>query len=358
MTRSAPSGADVALIAALADRGLDVSPYQLERWRTAGLVPRNHRRALGRGKGSTSELDAAAVDQAAALAGRARQGRAMPGCHIIERFAAGQRLEATRVRAAFHAFLDRISRKLAVDAGSDDRGWQARYDAARKISRNVTHVSWQGLIDAANETPERPAPSPAEERAGARAMFRVLADATETTADELLQAFGTFGKVAGHDVEQLITAHREAELAGTDDWDTLAHALSLPRYRQILNATSIEALQRSATAVYTAMALQGMITLMGMWPVLASRTGAIDTVPSPLREVGPAVVNAMTGDPMWRQWGIYQGVMNPRSTVLPLAMSTLGVLMLPGMLANVEGYSARLQGLAHQLTAAASPTEP
>ena len=189
-------------------------------------------------------------------------------------------------------------------------------------------------------------------------MFRVLADATETTAEELLQAFGTFGKVAGHDVEQLITAHREAELAGTDDWDTLANALSLPRYRQILNATSIETLQRSATAVYTAMALQGMITLMGMWPVLASRTGAIDTVPSPLREVGPAVVNAMTGDPMWRQWGIYQGVMNPRSTVLPLAMSTLGVLMLPGMLANVEGYSARLQGLAHQLTAAASPTEP
>ena len=279
MTRSAPSGADVALIAALADRGLDVSPYQLERWRTAGLVPRNHRRALGRGKGSTSELDAAAVDQAAALAGRARQGRAMPGCHIIERFAAGQRLEETRVRAAFHAFLDRISRKLAVDAGSDDRGWQARYDAARKISRNATYVSWQGLIDAANETPERPALSPAEERAGARAMFRVLADATETTAEELLQAFGTFGKVAGHDVEQLITAHREAELAGTDDWDTLANALSLPRYRQILNATSIETLQRSATAVYTAMALQGMITLMGMWPVLASRTGAIEHCP-------------------------------------------------------------------------------
>jgi hypothetical protein len=320
-------------------------------------VPRNHRRSLGRGKGSTSELDDAAVDRAAALAERARQGRAMLGCHIIERFARGQQLEEARVRAAFRAILDRVSRKLAVNAGNDDRGWQARYDSARKTSRNATLVSWQGLIDAANETSESPGPSPAEERAGAHAVFRALADATETTADELLGAFGAFGKVARNDVDQLIKAYREAELAGTDDWDTLAHALSLDRYREILDATSIGVLQRSAVAVFTAMALPGMITFMGMWPVLASRTGAIDTVPPPLRDVGPALVSAMTDDPMWEQWGAYQGVVNPRSIVLPLAMSTLGILMLPGMLASVEAYSDRLQGLAQQLTAAASPTD-
>lgn len=163
--------------------------------------------------------------------------------------------------------------------------------------------------------------------------------------------------MARHDVEQLIKAYREAELAGTDDWDTLAHALSLDRYREILDATSIDVLQRSAVAVFTAMALPGMITFMGMWPVLASRTGAIHTVPPPLRDAGPALVSAMTDDPMWEQWGAYQGVVNPRSIVLPLAMSTLGILMLPGMLASVEAYSDRLQGLAQQLTAAASPTE-
>jgi hypothetical protein len=154
VARSAISGADAALIAALADRGLAVSPYQLERWRTAGLVPRNHRRSLGRGKGSTSQLDDAAVDRAAALAERARQGRAMLGCHIIERFAGGQELEEARVRAAFRTVVDRVSRKLAVNAGNDDQGWQARYDATRRTSRNATLVSWQGLIDAANETAE------------------------------------------------------------------------------------------------------------------------------------------------------------------------------------------------------------
>jgi hypothetical protein len=188
-------------------------------------------------------------------------------------------------------------------------------------------------------------------------LFRALADATETTADELLGAFGAFGKVAGHDIDKLIKAYREAELAGTDDWDTLAHALSLNRYREILDATSIEVLQRSAVAVFTAMALPGMITLMGTWPVLASKTGAVDTVPPLLREVGPTVVSAMTDDPMWERWGAYQGVVNPRSIVLPLAMSTLGILMFPGMLANVEAYSDRLQGLAHQLAVAASTTE-
>jgi hypothetical protein len=334
-----------------------IGPCVQPRRSQAGLVPRNRRRSLGRGKGSASELDDAAVDRAAALAERARQGRAMLGCHIIERFAGGQQLEEARIRAAFRAVLDRVSRKLAVDAGNDDRGWQARYDAARRTSRNATLVSWQGLIDAANETAESPGPSPAEEKAGARAVFRALADATETTAEELLGAFGAFGKVTGNDVEQLIKVYREAELAGTDDWDTLAHALSLNRYREMLDATSIEVLQRSAVAVFTAMALPGMITLMGTWPVIASRTGAIDTVPPLLRDVGPAVVSAMTDDPMWEQWGAYQGVANPRSIVLPLVMSTLGILMLPGMLASVEAYSDRLQGLAHQLTAAASPTE-
>ncbi|TDO38242.1 hypothetical protein C8E87_1892 [Paractinoplanes brasiliensis] len=38
----------------LAKRGIQVSPYQLERWRARGLVPRNDRRGLGRGFGTYS----------------------------------------------------------------------------------------------------------------------------------------------------------------------------------------------------------------------------------------------------------------------------------------------------------------
>lgn len=319
------------------------------------MLPRNHRRALGRGNGSISELDDDAIAKAVALAARARQGRALPGGHIIERFAMGQQLDEVQVRAAFDTLLNRISRKLAVGAGQGDEGWQARYDAARRTARHATSVSWQEFIDAINEVPERLRPSPAQERAAARIFFHTLADGTETTAQEFLQAFGAYGIAAGQDVEHLIEDQREAELAGTFDWDTVAYALNLDRYREVLNTSSIDDLQRSAVTVFTAWALQGMIALMGTWPLAASRTGGIEKVPPRLRHVGPAVVAAMTADPTWQQWGIYQPVITLRGMALPLAMITIAMLMLPEMLASVEAYLQRLEALAHELTAAATP---
>ena len=167
----------MALIDALADRGLDVSPYQLERWRTAGLLPRNNRRPLGRGKGSTSELDDVAVELAARLAEHARQGRAMPGSHIIERFAKGQRLEEDRIRPSTPCSTAYRASSLSM------RGRTIR--AGKSVTMppqdqpDFTPVNWQELIDAFNETPSRPDPSPSEERAAVRTMFRTIADATD-----------------------------------------------------------------------------------------------------------------------------------------------------------------------------------
>ncbi|TDC62065.1 hypothetical protein [Streptomyces hainanensis] len=40
MVRTEPNAADRRLIQLTAARGLELSPYQLERWRTAGLIPR------------------------------------------------------------------------------------------------------------------------------------------------------------------------------------------------------------------------------------------------------------------------------------------------------------------------------
>src|SRR6266545_8007212 len=116
MPRSQPSRADVALLAALAGQGLHASPYQLERWRAAGLLPRNRRRGLGRGRGSASELDETAVASASVLARLARQGRRRVGSHVIERFALGLPTAEDEVRAAFAAELDRVIERLAGDA--------------------------------------------------------------------------------------------------------------------------------------------------------------------------------------------------------------------------------------------------
>ncbi len=75
MPRRAPGQADSALIAALRDRGVHVSEAQLERWRTAGLLPRNERHGLGRGAGSTSQVPPGAIDIAQGLALATRRGR-------------------------------------------------------------------------------------------------------------------------------------------------------------------------------------------------------------------------------------------------------------------------------------------
>ncbi len=77
MTRSGPSAADRQLIGDLTARDLSVSAAQLERWRHAGLLPRNSRHGSGQGKGSVSAVSPEAVEIAAALARHTRPGRAL-----------------------------------------------------------------------------------------------------------------------------------------------------------------------------------------------------------------------------------------------------------------------------------------
>lgn len=63
------SQADRQLIDALAQRGVEVSPSQLKRWRAAGLLPTPQRTARGRGRGRTSDsYPAGTADRAAAVA--------------------------------------------------------------------------------------------------------------------------------------------------------------------------------------------------------------------------------------------------------------------------------------------------
>jgi hypothetical protein len=75
MTRGPVSQADAETISILRSRGVDVNAAQLERWRTAGALPRNTRRGLGRGAGSASGAPAGSVALAEALGRAARQGR-------------------------------------------------------------------------------------------------------------------------------------------------------------------------------------------------------------------------------------------------------------------------------------------
>jgi hypothetical protein len=54
----------------------------------------------------------------------------------------------------------------------------------------------------------------------------------------------------------------------------------------------------------------------------------------------------------WQLWGKYQPVMKPGALVMPLVMTTLGLLLLPGMLTSVVAYRERLEALAHEIAEA------
>jgi hypothetical protein len=98
--RSTASEADRQLIADAGRRGAVVTARQLERWRVAGLLAPNIRRALGRGRGSTSQPLSGAAELVVWLARNARPGR-RPGDLALLAFAAGLAMPEDTVRAAF-----------------------------------------------------------------------------------------------------------------------------------------------------------------------------------------------------------------------------------------------------------------
>ncbi|MFB6392391.1 hypothetical protein [Polymorphospora lycopeni] len=102
MVRRQASVADTALIAAASERGAAPTATQLERWRAAGLLPRNEQRGAGRGRGSVSTTPPESIDLVMWLSAHARPGR-RPGDLALEAFGAGLPVPEPTVRRAFRA---------------------------------------------------------------------------------------------------------------------------------------------------------------------------------------------------------------------------------------------------------------
>ncbi len=113
MPRSTASEADRQLIADAGRHDAVVTARQLERWRAAGLLAPNTRRALGRGRGSVSQPPPGAAELVIWLAANARPGR-RPGDLALLAFAAGLAVPEDTVRAAFARAVTSI--RLPVEA--------------------------------------------------------------------------------------------------------------------------------------------------------------------------------------------------------------------------------------------------
>lgn len=138
MVRTGPSRAEGALLDHLRSKGLRVSAAQLERWRLAGVLPKNDRKYLGRGKGSTSDLSPVTVDIAEAMAMTVRRGRSLHEA-VLRIFTVdprhndlfvlpGIQLPERSIRAAMDWFIEsgdqsldrRIERALKRASGADE----------------------------------------------------------------------------------------------------------------------------------------------------------------------------------------------------------------------------------------------
>lgn len=148
MTRGELSSADRELTRQLAQRGLRVSAAQLERWRRAGLLPANVRRALGRGRGSVSVPADGAQQTAAALARHAAPGRDLRWTVLAWYAEAGHPVlpghepvpeppgPAVRAALLWAVERDRIRRlRAAARSAGTDAELDAWYAAAEQVLR-------------------------------------------------------------------------------------------------------------------------------------------------------------------------------------------------------------------------------
>jgi len=124
------------LIGRLRGRGVEISAAQLERWRTAGILPRNERRGLGRGAGSVSRVSAESVAIAEALGRAARPGRPLHET-VLRVFAADPRFD-------LKIFLATPRLPLPDQAVRAALAWFIRYrekSVYRRIERAVAAAS-------------------------------------------------------------------------------------------------------------------------------------------------------------------------------------------------------------------------
>ncbi|KNE78684.1 hypothetical protein AB0B04_18505 [Streptomyces xinghaiensis] len=356
VARTAPSGADAALLAALAELGLVVSQARLERWRAAHYLLPHPRRSLGRGRGTASELREATVSRAAWLALASRQGRSLPPGLAWSLWAIdGTPKGLARLRAEVIGRLERYGRQLAPPAtpaecaGGDlvEAGWQRRHDAAGRAARRVAgrdqHALLREVVNTATGDPNAVPSLPRVDDVGlAHVVARILAGGGEDVGeDEFVQAVAQAWPGQAEEVEAA-AARRAAVGAAEEEWVGFPLAEGLRALTDAVRWAPDAALREAAELVTVTAAVQETV-LVRLGPA------ALDGRPPPppvLGHVGPQAMATVLADPVWAGWGRHMPL-DAGSPAWPVAAAfhIALVLLLPGQAAAVAGYRARLQGL-------------
>jgi hypothetical protein len=311
MARTGPGTADRQLISQLAARDLSVSAAQLERWRHAGLLPRNSRHGRGRGRGSLSEASPEAVEIAAALGRHARQGRdlrlavadwfaeaglpAMPGEPVVpEPPHAAVHAALTWIIATSPAYrLIELARSARTDAEQD-----AFYDtAAAALRRMPSRVAGfdvaavREALLARRDLPDGTFKSGKQVRSG---MIQLIAGTgmgyAEIGADALAEAFAETGLSPSISPESIQRWLARLEEPPPDQVGYLAELL-VTRYDplKMLQLANVELLRQARITAYGLAWVGGLYFMHAMLmpdtPGLAALRATIDQL-----GVGPVLM--------------------------------------------------------------------
>lgn len=325
---------------------MNISAYQIERWRQSGALPRPRRHGLGRGKGTRAEaLDQATIDVAVRLASAAHQGHRVPRLHLIERFAAGQIMDESRVRAAFHAQLDIVARMTAADVPDDDAGWDARQTIAQRAARHPSagdSVSYHDLVQAVEGAPEPAELAPKIRKAAVSAAVHALGGGSEAVGEDFVALVAVSARLSSQEHEALLRTRQLAELAGEHAWEQAAETMSVANLRAVLDSTDVSRLRRAAEAQQMIQVIQTLMTFLGILDIAGQGAAVPETLAD--RFNGTAL-QSIRADPLWRQAGGAPLILRTRHRVMFQVLSTLVSLAIPGQLELLEGYTARLRVL-------------
>lgn len=268
MPRGSPSQADLALIEALHERGLVVSPYQLERWRRLGLIPRNVRRWLGRGKGSTAEMPDDAIDVVTLVAQQMQQGRSrhITTLHLI---ITGNSVTEAALRDAFRWVIDRVaptSARRATTQSEIDR-------VARRIAQDVS--PWEPILVKREDIlkgSDRPSPNQRRRAKQLREAVEimVLAHFEQVSMDSLARVMLDLELITSAEAEEIQRDTIKSELEGVSTLiaPTTTYDLSM---RTLKKATFEDLVAGARVAGY----VQAANFFLFLWYILGNENARI-----------------------------------------------------------------------------------
>jgi len=292
------------LTRALAERGLAGSSTRYERWRRAGLLPRNPRRGAGRGRGSVASLEPETVEIAAALARHTGQGQDLRAAVVEWFFEAGQpelpgrpvvpeppndAVVAALVWAARrNPLIELVLRTRGTHSEDATDAFFAQAEARWRRDRgNAFAPDPEAMREAlltGTETPDGLAGPNSLKDVAVQLVAAMAFGVEETGPEPIIALTEAAGLIAPDAAAQWRSQIEAAQLAGAFDPDHYAEISSF----DIVNQLETAGIERLRRARQVAIGLAGFGALLLMRGLLMPDTPALAAVRARIEELGMA----------------------------------------------------------------------